>query len=499
MSPLPEDARLSLMDRSVPGRVGATLPHLDVPLQPLPDSTLIREDLQFPELTEGEVVRYFTRLSQLNFSIDTHFYPLGSCTMKYNPKVHDALANLPGFASLHPLQPQETSQGALEVMYRLQSYLSEITGMEAVSLATLAGAQGEFSGMLIIRAYHEERGEPHRNKVAIPDSAHGTNPASAAMAGFEVVTVPSDQQGNMDLQALQKVATPELAGVMLTLPSTLGLFDSNIVELCDTVHKAGGLVYGDGANMNALLGRTKLAHLGFDLVHLNLHKTFTTPHGGGGPGAGPICVGRDLAPYLPAPVVQHFPQGSEEANPSKKERFALVNPEESVGQIAGFHGNFAVLVRAYCYIRTMGAEGLRQVSANAVLNANYLLEALKDTYHLPYDRRCMHEVILSARRQHARGVKGLDIAKRLLDYGIHAPTMYFPLIVDEALMIEPTETESKETLDSFIEALKAIDREAQEDPELVKGAPHTTPVSRLDEARAARQPDLRWTAPTPSK
>ena len=479
----------TLMERSVPGRVGASLPPLDVPPQPLPDGALLRDGLELPELTEGEVVRYFTRLSQLNFSIDTNFYPLGSCTMKYNPKVHDELASLPGFAALHPLQPQELAQGALELMYSLQKCLGEVTGMEGVSLATLAGAQGEFAGNLILRAYHQERGEPQRNKVAIPDSAHGTNPASAAMGGFEVVTVASDAQGNMDLHALQQVATQELAGVMLTLPSTLGLFDTNIVELCDTVHKAGGLVYGDGANMNALLGRAKLAHLGFDLVHLNLHKTFTTPHGGGGPGAGPICVRGDLVPYLPAPIVERRDQKGENTT----QDFALVTPQKSVGRIGGFHGNFGVLVRAYCYIRSMGAEGLRQVSANAVLNANYLLNALKGYYHLPYDRRCMHEVILSANRQHTLGVRGLDIAKRLLDYGFHAPTMYFPLIVDEALMIEPTETESKETMDAFIDALKAIDREAQEDPELVRGAPHTTPVSRLDEARAARQPNLRWT------
>ena len=479
----------TLMECSVPGRVGASLPPLDVPLQPLPDGALLRDGLELPELTEGEVVRYFTRLSQLNFSIDTNFYPLGSCTMKYNPKVHDELASLPGFAALHPLQPQELAQGALELMYSLQKYLGEITGMEGVSLATLAGAQGEFAGNLILRAYHQERGESQRNKVAIPDSAHGTNPASAAMGGFEVVTVASDAQGNMDLHALQQVATRELAGVMLTLPSTLGLFDTNIIELCRTVHQAGGLVYGDGANMNALLCRVKLAHLGFDLVHLNLHKTFTTPHGGGGPGAGPICVREDLASYVPAPIVERPDQKGEKA----PQEFALVTPQKSVGRIGGFHGNFGVLVRAYCYIRSMGTEGLRQVSANAVLNANYLLNALKGYYDLPYDRRCMHEVILSANRQHTLGVRGLDIAKRLLDYGFHAPTMYFPLIVDEALMIEPTETESKETMDAFIAALKAIDREAQEDPELVKGAPHTTPVSRLDEARAARQPNLRWT------
>ena len=476
--------RRTLMERSVRGRIGANLPELDVPAQPLPEEPMLRQDLRLPELTEPELVRYFTLLSHLNFSIDTNFYPLGSCTMKYNPKLNDEMAFLPGFAALHPLQPELTAQGSLKLLYMLQRYLAEITGMQGTSLASLAGAQGEFCGMLMIRSYHRERGETQRTRVAIPDSAHGTNPASAAMAGFEVVTVASDSKGNMDLEALSGVATPELAGVMITQPNTLGLFDTNILELCDRVHRAGGLVYGDGANMNALLGKVKLAQLGFDVVHLNLHKTFTTPHGGGGPGAGPVCVNDVLLPYLPSPVVTRQEVGDGEV-------FSLTAPEGSIGKVGGFHGNFGVLVRAYTYIRSMGNTGLAEASSNAVLNANYLLESLRDTYHLPYDRRCMHEVVFSARDQKARGVKGLDIAKRLLDYGFHAPTMYFPLIVDEALMIEPTETESKETLDAFIAALKAISREASEDPDLVKNSPHTTPVSRLNEARAARQPNLR--------
>ena len=480
--------RRNLMERSVLGRVGAVLPPLDVPPQPLPEQSVVRGDLVLPELSEPEVVRYFTLLSHLNFSIDSNFYPLGSCTMKYNPKVNDEMAFLPGFAAIHPLQAVDTVQGALRVWHDLQQWLAEITGMKGASLASMAGAQGEFCGMLMIRAYHRDRGERQRTTVAIPDSAHGTNPASAAMAGFNVVTVPSDSRGNMDLEALKDVATPELAGAMITQPNTLGLFDPNIVELCDTVHQVGGLVYGDGANMNALLGRVKLASLGFDVAHLNLHKTFTTPHGGGGPGAGPVCVNDLLLPYLPAPVV--VSQGADVGR-----TFSMTAPEKSIGKLCGFHGNFGVLVRAYSYIRTMGNTGLPEVSANAVLNANYLLEALKDTYHLPYDRRCMHEVVFSARDQKASGVKGLDIAKRLLDYGFHAPTMYFPLIVDEALMIEPTETESMETLDAFIEAMKAIAREVTEDPALVKEAPHTTPVSRLDETRAARQPDLRGYPP----
>ena len=476
--------RRTLMERSVPGRIGAVLPALDVPLQPLPQEGMLRDDLVLPEMTEPDVVRYFTLLSHLNFSIDTNFYPLGSCTMKYNPKVDDEMAFLPGFAAIHPLQLQATAQGALKLLHSLQQYLAEITGMVGTSLAPLAGAQGEFCGMLMIRAYHRERGATQRIKVAIPDSAHGTNPASAAMAGFQVVTVPSDSRGNMDLEALKGVATPELAGVMITQPNTLGLFDTNILDLCETVHRAGALVYGDGANMNALLGKVKLAHLGFDVVHLNLHKTFTTPHGGGGPGSGPVCVNDKLEPYLPAPVVRR-------QQVDNGESFSLTTPEESIGKVNGFHGNFGVLVRAYAYIRTMGNTGLPEVSSNAVLNANYLLQSLKDTYHLPFDRRCMHEVVFSARDQKADGVGGLEIAKRLLDYGFHAPTMYFPLIVDEALMIEPTETESKETLDAFVEALKSIDREVSQNKGLVTNAPHTTPVSRLDETRAARQPNLR--------
>ncbi len=476
--------RRTLMQRSVPGRVGAALPDLDVPAQPLPQGHLLRDSLELPELAEPEVVRYFTLLSQLNFSIDTNFYPLGSCTMKYNPRINDEMAFLPGFAGLHPRQPDETAQGALELLYHLQGYLAEITGMVGTGLAPLAGAQGELCGMLMIRAYHHERGETGRTKVAIPDSAHGTNPASAAMAGFRVVTIPSDSRGNLDLEAMREEADSELAGVMITQPNTLGLFDTNIVELCRTVHQAGGLVYGDGANMNALLGRAKLAELGFDVVHLNLHKTFTTPHGGGGPGAGPVSVNEKLLPYLPSPVVSR-----RQAN--GRDSFALTSPEKSIGKVCGFHGNFGVLARAFTYIRSMGNTGLPEVSGNAVLNANYLMHSLKDDYHLPYDRRCMHEVVFAARNQKARGVKGLEIAKRLLDYGIHAPTMYFPLIVDEALMIEPTETESKETLDTFIQAMKDIDREVSEDPSLVRDAPHTTPVSRLDETRAARQPVLR--------
>ena len=479
------DTTRLLMERSVPGRVGAVIPPLDLPAQPMPDPALLRSQLDLPEVSEPEVVQYFTNLSQLNFSIDTHFYPLGSCTMKYNPKVNDEMAFLPGFANIHPLQPAATSQGALELLHRLQGFLTEVTGMAGISMATLAGAHGELAGVLMIRAYHQGRGDTQRTRMAIPDSAHGTNPASAAMAGFDVVTLPSDQNGNVNLEALHQLAGPDLAGAMITLPSTLGLFDANIVEVCRVVHEAGGLVYGDGANLNALLGRVKLGQLGFDVAHLNLHKTFSTPHGGGGPGAGPVCCGESLIPYLAAPVVSQSGDGG----------YLLVTPEHSIGKIGGFHGNFGVLVRAYTYIRTLGAAGLKAISGNAVLNANYIMAALKDIYHLPYDRRCMHEVVFSADWQKDRGVSGLEVAKRLLDYGFHAPTMYFPLIVPEALMIEPTESETRETLDAFIQTLREIDREVTEDPDLVRHAPHTTPVSRLDEARAARQPDLRWRRP----
>ena len=470
-----------LMERSVPGRVGVVLPDLDVPAQVLPDNALLRNELPLPEVSEPEVVQYFTGLSLLNFSIDTHFYPLGSCTMKYNPKINDEIAFQPGFAGIHPLQPAEQSQGALDLLYRLQEFLGEITGLPAVSLATLAGAHGELGGMLMIRAHHLANGDTRRRKVAIPDSAHGTNPASAAMAGFDVVELASDKDGNVDLEALHEGAGPDLAGVMITLPSTLGLFDTNIVEVCRIVHEAGGLVYGDGANMNALLGRVKLGELGFDVAHLNLHKTFSTPHGGGGPGAGPVCATRQLAPYLAAPIVT-----------KNGDAFELSTPEKSIGKLSGFHGNFGVLVRAYTYIRTLGGAGVKSISGNAVLNANYMMNALRGTYHLPYDRTCMHEVVFSADLQKERGSSGLEIAKRLLDYGFHAPTMYFPLIVHEALMIEPTESETKETIDAFIQALIDIDREVTENTELVNNAPHTTPVARLDEATAARHPNLRW-------
>jgi glycine dehydrogenase subunit 2 len=471
-------------DLSQPERRACTLPPLDVPEAPLPPANLLRRELNLPELGQVDLVRYFLALSRLNYSIDTGFYPLGSCTMKYNPKVHEDLARLPGFARAHPLQPVETAQGALALMYDLQRCLAEITGLDAVSLAPAAGAQGELAGMLIVKAYLADSGQEGRTRVLVPDSAHGTNPASATMAGFQAVTVPSNAQGNTDMEALAAALDDGVAAMMLTLPSTLGLFCSNIGEIAQMLHRRGALLYGDGANLNAILAQARFGDMGFDIVHLNMHKTFSTPHGGGGPGAGPIAVKGFLEPYLPTPLVE-----------KDGDALVLATPERSIGRLGLFHGHFGVLLRAYAYIRTLGSDGLRQISENAVINANYVLARLREAYHLPYDRRCMHEVVFSGSRQRAKGVRTWDIAKRLIDYGFHPPTVYFPLIVDEALMIEPTETESKEALDAFCDALLAIAREAEEEPQVVLDAPHDTPVGRLDEAAAARKPLLRWRKP----
>ena len=479
--------RLLLMERSVSGRVGSSFTPLDVPVQAPPPSGMLRSDLDMPEVSESEIVRYFSQISQFNFSIDHNFYPLGSCTMKYNPKVNDEMAGLPGMSEIHPNQPEETVQGALKLVHRLQNYMAEITGLSGTSLAPMAGAEGELAGMLMTRAYHLDRRDTNRTQVLIPDSAHGTNPASASMAGFDVITLPSNSSGNTDMDALKAAVGENLAGFMLTQPSTLGLFDTNILEVIRIVRDAGGIVYGDGANLNALLGRVKPGDLGFDVVHSNLHKTFTQPHGGGGPGAGAVMVGPRLLPFLPDPVVEHL------VDSKGVESYTLAKPPKSIGKMGAFHGNFGALVRAYSYIRSLGKEGVAAISEDAVINANYIQSQLKDDYDLPYDRTCMHEVVLSAKslkRQY--GVDALDVAKRLIDYGIHPPTMYFPLVVEEALMIEPTETESRETLDHFIGVMKTIAREAQENPELLHGAPHDTPNTRLDEARAARKPDLRW-------
>ena len=439
-----EDRRRLLMERSRPGRVGTTMPPLDVLEQPMPAGNMLRSGPDLPAVTESELVRYFSQISQFNFSIDHNFYPLGSCTMKYNPKLNDEIASMPGLAAIHPLQPDATVQGALKLMYELQGFLTEITGMAGVSLSPMAGADGELAGMLMTRAYHLERGDTRRRNVLIPDSAHGTNPASAAMVGYEVVTLPSDSDGNTDLDALRASSDDELAGLMITLPSTLGLFDSNILEVCRIVREAGGIVYGDGANLNALLGRVKFGDLGFDVIHSNLHKTFTQPHGGGGPGAGPVIAGNKLAPYLPSPVVDRT------LETDGTESYSLASPQYTIGKLGAFHGNFGALVRAYTYIATLGDVGIARISEDAVINANYILSQLKGYYDLPYDRSCMHEVVFSARNlKRDHGVNALDVSKRLIDYGIHPPTMYFPLIVDEALMIEPTETESKRDIRIF--------------------------------------------------
>jgi glycine dehydrogenase subunit 2 len=471
-----------LCDLSVTGRRGVRYPAPDVPLAELP-AGLVRQELPMPELSEVDVVRHFTRLSKLNYCIDEGMYPLGSCTMKYNPKINEETARLPGFAGLHPLQPVETVQGALMLMYDLQEWLKEIGGFAGVTLQPAAGAQGELTGVLVIRAYHEARRDARRTKILIPDSAHGTNPATSAMSGLEVVQLASDARGNVDLEALKAHCDETLAGLMLTNPNTLGLFDENVLEVTRLVHEAGGLVYGDGANMNALLGIVRPGDLGIDVLQYNLHKTFSTPHGGGGPGSGPVGVASHLVDFLPAPIVGILEEGDDETPPL----YGFLTPARSIGRVKSFQGQFGMMVRAYTYIRMHGPEGLRAISEYAVLNANYLLAKLRDVYHLPYDRVCMHEFVLEGMWDDAPGIHALDIAKRMMDYGLHPPTNYFPLIVHEALMIEPTETESKQTLDSFADILLKIADEAHSDPELLKSAPHITPVGRLDEVKAAKE------------
>jgi glycine dehydrogenase subunit 2 len=453
-----------------------------VPLASLPES-LVREDLPLPELSEVDVVRHFTRLSQLNYCIDTGMYPLGSCTMKYNPKINEEMARLSGFAHTHPLQPVESVQGNLFLMYELQEWLKEIGGFESVTLQPAAGAQGELTGVLIMRAYHESRGETQRNKILIPDSAHGTNPATSAMSGMRVVQLPSDERGNVDLDALQAECDETLCGLMLTNPNTLGLFDENVEEVTRLVHASGGLVYGDGANMNALLGIVRPGELGIDVMHYNLHKTFSTPHGGGGPGSGPVGVAKHLVDFLPAPIIGIIEEGGDDEPPL----YGYITPAKSIGRVKSFMGQFGMMVRAYTYIRVHGPDGLRKISEHAVLNANYLMSLLKDAYHLPYDRICMHEFVLEGRWPDAPDIHALDISKRMMDYGLHPPTNYFPLIVHESLMIEPTETESKQTLDYFVEVMQKIAAEAHNEPELLHAAPHITPVGRLDEVKAARE------------
>jgi glycine dehydrogenase subunit 2 len=470
-----------IYEKSQPGRGGYSLPRHDLARADVPDELRRRRSPRLPELAEPEVLRHFTELSTRNFGIDTGFYPLGSCTMKYNPRVNERAAALPGFRDLHPLQEPEGAQGALELMWRLQEILAELTGLDAVSLQPAAGSQGELTGLMLMRAYFAERGE-ERDTVITADTAHGTNPASVTMSGYRLRKVKTDARGNLDVDDLRSMVDERTAGLMLTNPSTLGLFDESIEEVGAIFHDAGALLYYDGANLNAVCGISRPGDMGFDIVHINLHKTFSQPHGGGGPGGGPIAVRKSLEPFLPVPAVVR-----------RNEGFALdFDRPLTIGKVRGFTGPFGVFVRSYAYIRSYG-PGLREMSEVAVLNANYLLARLKEAYELPFDRLCMHEFVVSARRlKRERGASALDVAKRLMDYGFHPPTIYFPLIVPEALMIEPTETEAKETLDAFADAMCAIAREAEESPELLKEAPHGRPVQRLDEVRAAKRPVLKY-------
>jgi glycine cleavage system P protein (glycine dehydrogenase) subunit 2 len=463
----------------------------------IPEAFRRRKPLLLPELTEPQVVRHFTHLSELNYAVDTGMYPLGSCTMKYNPKVNDRVAALPGFADLHPLQPAGTAPGALELLYDLERWLAKVTGMDAVTLQPAAGAQAELTAILIFKAYHASRGDGRtRRRVIVPDSAHGTNPSSAAMGGFQVTTVKSDARGNIDLEALKAALGPDVVGLMLTNPNTLGLFEERVRQVCDAVHAVGGLVYGDGANMNALLGLARPGDLGFDCVHINVHKTFSTPHGGGGPGAGPLCVKAHLEPFLPKPRLVRDDDGTIHADTSGTDVRDPVPLGDSIGRVHSFSGNFGVLVRAYAYMRTLGEDGMVETSEDAILAANYLLARLRPAYQVAYERTPMHEFVLTAAPQKKKGASALDIAKALIDEGFHPPSMYFPLIVPEALMIEPTETEPKETLDAFADALLRIAERIDSDPASLHEAPTKAPLRRLDEVTAARKPVLRWRPPS---
>ncbi|MEN6413393.1 MAG: aminomethyl-transferring glycine dehydrogenase subunit GcvPB [Veillonellales bacterium] len=479
------DSESLIFEISKPGRLALDLPKCELPREEseasIPAVFFRSKAAELPEVSQLDLVRHYTALSQRNFGVDSGFYPLGSCTMKYNPKVNEDICRYPGFADIHPLQDSDTVQGALKVLYDMERYLAEISGMDAVTMQPVAGAHGELTGLKLIRAYHRSRGE-NRTKVIVPDSAHGTNPASAAVCGLEIVEIKSNEDGSINLDALRSAVGSDTAALMLTNPTTLGLFESQIEEIAQIVHAAGGLLYYDGANINAIMGIVRPGDMGYDVVHLNLHKTFSTPHGGGGPGSGPVGVKKDLIPFLPAPAVVFDGQKYEFDD----------NRPLSIGKMQSFYGNFGVIVRAYAYILTMGPDGLRQTSEDAVLNANYCLSELKNDYDAPFKRHCMHECVLTAKHQKQFGVRTLDIAKRLLDYGYHPPTIYFPLIVEEAMMIEPTESESKETLDGFIKVMRDIAAEAKENPEKVLHAPQSTVVGRLDETRAARKPVVRW-------
>ena len=491
MSVVGERLQPTLFELGKRGRGGGKIPHPPKDaLDRIPAAALRATPPGLPELSELEVVRHYTNLSQLNYSVDTGFYPLGSCTMKFNPKLNEWAARLPGFAGLHPMAPDAVAQGTLQLLYELEAILAEISGMDAVTLQPAAGAHGELTGILVIRAYHRARGDTGRNEVLVPDSSHGTNPATATMAGYKTVTIPSAPDGGVDIEAFKAALGPKTAAIMITNPSTLGLFERRIGELLEATHAAGALAYMDGANLNAILGRFKPGEAGFDVMHFNTHKTFSTPHGGGGPGAGPVGARANLAPFLPAPRVIREPDGT----------YRLERPGErptSIGRMRSFFGSTGVLVRAYAYLRAHGDSGLREVSDDAVLAANYLKARLAGSYDIPFERACKHEFVASAASiKHRTGVRTLDIAKRLIDKGYHPPTIYFPLTVEEGMLIEPTETETIETLDGFADALIEIAREAETDPGLVTSAPHDAPVRRLDEATAARQPNLRWRAMT---
>ncbi len=483
-----------IFEKSVSGRRGMHFPESDVPVKgTIPKEYQRLKNSELPEVSELDVVRHYTRLSQLNFSVDTHFYPLGSCTMKYNPKFTEAIARLAGFANLHPLLPQLRSggiltQGALQVLYEMDRWLSEITGMDHFTMQPLAGAHGELTGVMIIAAYHKAKGNK-KKFIIVPDSAHGTNPATAAIAGYDIISIPTNKNGVWDLNVLKNKLTPDVAGVMLTCPDTLGIFNSDIDKITKMVHDIDGLMYYDGANLNAILGRCRPGDIGFDVMHINTHKTLTTPHGGGGPGAGPVGVKEKLAKYLPISRVIKRHDGT----------FALdYNYPESIGYIASLYGNFALLLRAYAYLLLLGKEGLIETSNHAVLNANYIMERLKAYYQLPFERRCMHECVFSAAKQAERGVHAIDIAKFLIDQNVHPPTVYFPLVVKEAIMIEPTETESKETLDKFIDLMITADKLSSENPDAFKDFPKTMPISRPDEVKAARDLDTNFFSPKKS-